>query len=159
MWWSDTEWTSLASPESCGLCADAHLDENDHSLLIASTSTSHIRLARNQAHPGYCLVILRNHVTDLADLAPRDLAAFWTDVQRAGRAVAEVYAPRKIDLLVMGHRAPQLHCHVFPQHETDDPLRNVDISDGPALLTTSAARAVARSLAEAWASLDTSGKP
>jgi len=131
MWWSAEEWEALTAPGSCGMCADAHLGENEHSILVLSTATSHVRLARNQAHPGYTLVILRDHVTDLADLAPDELGAFWHDVQRVGRAIGMVFEPRKIDYLVMGHRMPHLHCHVFPQHGGDDPKRNVDISDGP----------------------------
>ena len=132
------------------MCADAHLNENQHSLLVASTATTHVRLVRNQAHPGYCVVILRDHETDLADLAPGDLAAFWGDVQRAGRAVATVIEPRKIDYLVMGHRMPHLHCHVFPQHAEDDPHRNVDISDGPEYPSPTELRERALLLRKAW---------
>lgn len=36
---------------------DAHLEENEHSVLIASTERTHVRLSRNQAHPGYCVVV------------------------------------------------------------------------------------------------------
>lgn len=151
MWWSDVEQAALADPVTCGMCADAHLEENPHSVLIASTPTAHIRLARNQAHPGYCLVILREHVTDLADLDAGALAAFWSDVQRAGRAIGAVLEPRKIDYLVMGHRMPHLHCHLLPQHEGDDPLRNVDISDGPVLLPEVELSARSARLRRAWA--------
>jgi len=150
MWWSDDEWAALIDPATCGMCADAHLDENDHSILVVSTETAHVRLSRNQAHPGYCLVILAEHVTDLSELGPASLSAFWSDVQRAGRAVGHVYGPRKIDYLVMGHRMPHLHCHVFPQHESDDPKRNVDISDGPALLTPRDMQDAVRALRSVW---------
>ncbi|WP_429457639.1 HIT family protein [Microbacterium sp. ZKA21] len=117
---------------------------------MASTDTSHLRLARNQAHPGYCLVILREHRTDLADLAPDQLASFWRDVQRAGRAVGAVLEPRKIDYLVMGHRMPHLHCHLLPQHAGDDPTRNVDIADGPVFLDHDALTARANGLRRLW---------
>ncbi|WP_094770280.1 HIT family protein [Microbacterium gorillae] len=130
-WWSDDEWMRRQRRAGCGMCADAHLPENEHSLLVATTATVHVRLVRNQAHAGYCVVILRDHMTDLADLDARTLTAFWADVQRTGRTIAAQFAPRKIDYLVMGHRMPHLHCHLLPQHSTDDPLRNVDIADGP----------------------------
>ncbi|MFJ4998912.1 HIT family protein [Microbacterium sp. NPDC088619] len=150
MWWSDHEWAELADPELCGMCADAHLPENEHSILVASTEATHIRLVRNQAHPGYTVVILREHVTDLGLLDAGQLSAFWRDVQRAGRAVGKAFDPRKINYLVMGHRAPHLHCHVFPQHLEDDPLRNVDISDGPAYLPDAEIDASASALRKAW---------
>lgn len=152
MWWSDEEWSALADADSCGMCADAHLDENDHSLLVVSTPITHVRLARNQAHRGYALVILRDHVTDLGDLVPEQLLGFWTDVQRAGRAITAAFGPKKIDYLVMGHRTPHLHCHLLPQHAEDDPLRNVDISDGPVFPSIEALRADAVALRSGWAS-------
>lgn len=105
---------------------------------------------RNQSHPGYCLVILREHVTDLGDLDPDQLTNFWVDVQRAGHMIARVYEPRKIDYLVMGHRMPHLHCHLLPQHSTDDPKRNVDISDGPAFLSPGVALEEVQALRHAW---------
>ena len=132
------------------MCADAHLGENPHSVLVTSTTATHVRISRNQAHRGYCLVILRDHITDLADLTPEQLNAFWADVQRAGRAIGAVFEPRKIDYLVMGHRMPHLHCHVFPQHSGDDPRRNVDISDGPVLASLPSIREDTLALRRAW---------
>ncbi|MFJ2544138.1 HIT family protein [Microbacterium sp. NPDC087589] len=150
MWWTDEEWAELVDPELCGMCADAHLSENEHSILVASTEMTHIRLVRNQAHPGYTVVILREHVTDLGQLHTDQLGAFWRDVQRAGRAVAAAFDPRKISYLVMGHRAPHLHCHVFPQHLADDPLRNVNISDGPVYLGDAGMAHSVAAVQKAW---------
>lgn len=149
-WWTEQEWTRLTDPTVCGMCADAHLETNPHSILIGSTHTTHTRLARNQAHPGYAIVILRDHVTDLIDLSPEPLVAFWADVQRASRAITQVWAPKKIDYLVMGHRMPHLHCHLLPQHAGDDPLRNVDVSDGPVLLGDEEMVSQVRALRGAW---------
>lgn len=132
------------------MCADSQLDENEHSVLVASTGTSHVRLARNQAQRGYCLVILRDHVTDLADLDSAGLGGFWSDVQHSGRAIATVFASRKIDYLVMEHRMPHLHCHLLPQHHTDDPLRNINISDGPRFLPAETLAADIAAPQRAW---------
>jgi diadenosine tetraphosphate (Ap4A) HIT family hydrolase len=126
------------------------LQVNDHSIRVVTTATSYIRLARNQTHPGYCLVILREHVPDMGDLPPHQLARFWGDVQRLGRAINEAFEPRKFDYMVMGHRMPHLHCHVFPQHAGDDPLRNVDIADGRTFLPTEAIKTSLASLRRAW---------
>lgn len=152
-WWSEEDWAALNAADGCGMCSDAHLHANAHSILIASTATTHLRLSRNQAHAGYGLVILREHVTDLSDLPPIQLAEFWSDVQRAGRAISAVVRPRKIDYLVMGHRMPHLHCHLLTQHADDDPKRNVDISDGPALLEPAALTARTDAIRRAWVAL------
>lgn len=150
MWWSETEWEALTSPEQCGMCADAHLPRNEHSALVAVTDTSFVRLARNQHHAGYCLVILREHIVDMAELSSSQLASFWADVQRAARIINDVFGPKKIDYLVMGHRMPHLHCHLLPQHATDDPLRNVNIADGPTWLPADAFDASVAALQRSW---------
>lgn len=59
---------------------------------------------------------------------------FGADAQRAARVIDAVFRPKKIDYLVMGHRMPHVHCHLLPQHSADDPLRNVNIADGPTYL-------------------------
>jgi len=132
------------------MCSDAHLPVNEPSILIRRTPTSFVRLARNQAHAGYSLVILREHVTDLTDLEPAQLAGFWTDVQHASRAIQQTFAPKKIDYLVIGHRMPHLHCHLLPQHAHDDPRRNPDISDRPAITEPTELDHAARTIASAW---------
>lgn len=130
--------------------SDAQLPINEHSVLVRQTPTSFIRIARNQAHAGYSLVILREHVTDLTDLTPAQLAGFWTDVQHTGQAIQQTFEPKKIDYLVMGHRMPHVHCHLLPQHARDDPRRNPDISDGPAIAEPAELDRAARAMATAW---------
>ena len=151
MWWSDDEWEALVAAEQCGMCVDAHLPANEHSALVAATETSYVRLARNQHHAGYSLVILREHIVDLAELVPDQLSHFWADVQRAARVIDEVFRPKKIDYLVMGHRMPHVHCHLLPQHATDDPLRNVNVADGPSYLPPDEFDAAVTALQRAWA--------
>ena len=84
---------------------------------------------------------------------------WWTDEEWAELVDPEVcgmcaddrsFDPRKINYLVMGHRAPHLHCHVFLQHLADDPLQNVDISDGPVHLPDSDMTQSVGALREAW---------
>ncbi len=152
MWWSEREWQALTSPERCGMCADAHMESNEHSVLVAATGTSFVRFARNQHHAGYSLVILREHIVDMAELPVTQLAQFWVDVQRAARVIDRVFEPKKIDYLVMGHRMPHLHCHLLPQHEADDPLRNVNIADGPTYLPAGRLASAAMAMQEAWRS-------
>lgn len=84
----------LASSDGCDMCADASLPVNVHSSLVAATDVSFVRLSHNQAHSGYSLVILRDHVTDMTDLSPEQLTGFWRDVQRAGRAITRAARSR-----------------------------------------------------------------
>ena len=53
----------------------------------------------------------------------------------------ELFCPVKLDLLMMGHLCPHLHCHVYPQYQHDDPRRLVDIQEGDVGLSQPDARA------------------
>lgn len=129
-WWAAKTWHEMTSGIDCPMCADAHLPNNDHSDLVVERGHSYVRLHRNQSQAGYCVVIAKTHVVELHDMEPATLAGFWSDVAAVGRAVTKVFRPVKIDNLVMGHRCPHVHCHVYPQYENDDPFKNVDISAG-----------------------------
>lgn len=124
----------MRSGDGCPLCADAHLHTNAHSDLILELGSSFARLHHNQTHAGYVVVILKDHVCEMHELDPARRAMFWDDVAAVGRAVTQVFRPVKLDSLVMGHRCPHLHCHVYPQYPGDDPLALVDISVGSARL-------------------------
>ncbi len=136
-WWDAAEWEAMKALQGCVLCADAPLATNAHSDLVTETEWTYIRLHHNQSQPGYCVVIAKRHVTELHQMDAESLAGFWADVARVGRAVESLFEPVKIDSLVMGHRCPHVHCHVYPQYAWDDPLQIVDISAGTVRLTPS----------------------
>jgi diadenosine tetraphosphate (Ap4A) HIT family hydrolase len=133
-WWPDAQWRGMLAGEGCPMCADAHLQSNPASELVAELPTSYARLAKNQTHPGYCVVILKRHATELHELPADELAAFWADVAAVGAAISKTFNPVKLNYLVMGSRAPHIHCHVFPHFADGDPIRNVDISEGDVVL-------------------------
>lgn len=106
----------------CSMCADAHLPSNPFSVLVAEVPASHVRLSRNQAKAGYCVVIAKEHVPEVHDFDDETLINFWRDVASVGRAVERLYSPVKLNNLVMGARCPHVHCHVYPQYSDDDPF-------------------------------------
>jgi len=117
------------------MCAGAHLPADDHSDLVLELRASYARLQRNQTHPGYTAVILKRHACELYELSPAALGAFWADVAWVGAAITDLFQPVKLDTLVMGHRCPHLHCHVFPRYEGDDPFAPIDVTEGAVRLT------------------------
>ena len=129
-WWPEKQWAEMVAGVDCPMCADASLPTNPGSELVTELPWSYLRLVHNQTHAGYCVVILKQHLPELDDLASDQLAGFWADVATAAAAIRRVFEPRKLDYLVMGHRVPHLHCHVYPQYEDNDPLYNVNIWDG-----------------------------
>ncbi len=134
-WWPPEIWAGMRSGHGCPMCADAHLPVNPHSDLVRELEVSYVRLHKNQTHPGYTVVILKRHVCELHEVDRPTLAAFWSDVAKVGGVVAEMFHPVKVDNLVMGHRCPHLHAHVYPQYGDDDPFTLLDISAGSVRLS------------------------
>ncbi len=71
-------------------------------------------LSINPLGPGHTLVVPRAEVDRWVDAEP-DLAAHLNTVAHAvGRAVAQVWAPPRVGLVIAGFEVPHLHLHVFP---------------------------------------------
>lgn len=119
------------------MCDDGHLPKNEHGELLAELSSSYARLHVNQTQPGYCVVISKRHASELHELSPEELSGFWNDVASVGRAIAELLQPVKIDSLVMGHLCPHVHCHVYPQYESNDPhsIDHINVQRGDVRLS------------------------
>ncbi len=90
----------------------------DHA--IAELSVSRIVLYDDQTFPGYCLVILREHATELFHLTPAVRTALLEDVCRAAEALQRAFRPTKINYAVLGNQSPHIHWHLIPRR-ADDP--------------------------------------
>ena len=125
----------MRSGLDCPMCADIHLPTNEFSDLIAELPGSYARLNRNQTHAGYTVLFAKRHAVELHDLTDEESRLFWRDVAAVGRTLAALFAPVKLDNLVMGHLCPHVHCHVYPQYAHDDPHALINIQEGATRLS------------------------
>lgn len=109
---------------SCPLCADmparlepGYLDRYGHT--IATSASSVLRLCTDQFSPGYSALICRQHVVEPYQLDPQSQSAFFTDVCRAGQAIAAAVGADKMNYLMLGNEQPHLHCHLIPRFDGD----------------------------------------
>jgi diadenosine tetraphosphate (Ap4A) HIT family hydrolase len=133
-WMPPDEWAALKRGDGCVLCEDAHQDVNVFGSKIADLTWSWFRLANNQYLPGWTVVTLKRHATELFQLAPDELAGYWADVARAARALDRVFQPAKINYLVMGNICPHIHCHLVPRFYSDDPTWPVNMNQEQGIL-------------------------
>ena len=104
-WNNPDAWTRLIDGSTCPICADAHLANNEFSVLIAELRQSYARFAHNQYRRGYSVVILKRHANELFELAEAELADYWRDVADTAAALQRVFAAVKINYAVLGIRA------------------------------------------------------
>jgi diadenosine tetraphosphate (Ap4A) HIT family hydrolase len=67
-------------------------------------------------------VLLKEHVQELHELTPSVQAAHLAEVVRAGSAVNQAFAPRKLNYARYGNNEPHVHWHILPRY-ADDPDR------------------------------------
>ncbi len=135
MHWLPPEiWEPLKRGEHCPMCADMHLDENPHSYLVAELSQSFVRLPRNQYLRGWTIVACKRHVSELFELQPDELGAFWRDVTQVAQALERLYRPAKLNYGLFGNVCPHLHCHLLVQSYQDDPEKPINMHEQEVLL-------------------------
>ncbi|MGQ9685997.1 MAG: HIT family protein, partial [Thiobacillaceae bacterium] len=63
-------------------------------------------------YPGYCRVILNDHVREMTDLPQAERCRLMAVVFALEAAVREVLQPDKVNLASLGNQVPHLHWHV-----------------------------------------------
>ncbi|MGI4720444.1 MAG: HIT family protein [Janthinobacterium lividum] len=70
-------------------------------------------------YPGFCRVILRDHVREMSDLSNEDRLLVNEAVYQVELAVREVMQPLKVNVASLGNVVPHLHWHVIPRYADD----------------------------------------
>lgn len=81
-------------------------------------------LVDDAAYPGFCRVILQQHVKEMTDLDAADQMRLMTVVFATERSVRELFNPDKINLASLGNMTPHLHWHVIPRFADDKHFPN-----------------------------------
>jgi diadenosine tetraphosphate (Ap4A) HIT family hydrolase len=72
-----------------------------------------------QYYQGYCVLIARQHATELFHLDGDHRRAYLDEMTTLAWAIAECFAPRKLNYELLGNQVPHLHWHVFPRYAED----------------------------------------
>lgn len=100
----------------CPMCnrweddADLRIQEFEHSYLI---------LNRDQFFSGYCLLVTKQHVTELFQLEREVLQAMMVEVARTAAVLAGLFKADKINYELLGNMVPHIHWHLVPRFGTD----------------------------------------
>jgi diadenosine tetraphosphate (Ap4A) HIT family hydrolase len=122
-------------------------------LHIADLESSRVFLHQDQFFPGYVLLVLRRHATELYELSAGERRTLIEDVSRVAEALSRVFRPVKMNYELLGNQVPHVHWHLVPRLATDPephaPIWRVE--HAPAPLGSAAAReridAIRRALA------------
>jgi diadenosine tetraphosphate (Ap4A) HIT family hydrolase len=87
---------------------------------VAELGTSTVYLNDDQFFPGWCMLLLKRHATELWQLAPAERSALMDEVTRVAQALAVVFDAVKMNYELLGNQVGHIHWHLIPRR-ADDP--------------------------------------
>jgi len=79
-------------------------------------------LGKWQYYTGYCVLISREHATELSQLGDAR-APYLDEMARLADAIEACFRPLKLNYELLGNQVPHLHWHIFPRYLTDPDRR------------------------------------
>lgn len=112
--------------QDCAICQRVHMaNEGQNPFLIHEFTHSYLVLGDHQYFPGYCLILLKDHVRELHELSAAVQQGLFQELMTAGKAVVDTYRPWKMNYSCYGNLDQHVHWHLFPRYESDpDHRRN-----------------------------------
>jgi diadenosine tetraphosphate (Ap4A) HIT family hydrolase len=89
---------------------------------IAELPRSWLMLGDAQFYRGYCLLLAKQHMTELHAMPRGEAHEVLDEILAVGRALAEVLKPLKLNYECLGNQEPHVHWHIFPRYLAD-PMR------------------------------------
>lgn len=104
----------------CEICRKlAACRERAHPGLIAELDTGFAVLGDSQFFRGYSLLLCKQPVTELDELAADARARYLEEMAQLAAAVRAVVRPHKLNYEALGNQVHHMHWHVFPRQLTD----------------------------------------
>ena len=96
------------------------IKQGSNPYFVMELDSGYVVLGDHQLFKGYSLLLLKNHTEELHMLTDADRKIFLEDMSLLGKALYEIYSPRKMNYEHLGNSVNHLHWHIFPRHH-DDP--------------------------------------
>jgi diadenosine tetraphosphate (Ap4A) HIT family hydrolase len=89
---------------------------------VAELPRSWLIVGDAQFYRGYCVLLAKQHVTELHAMPRGEAHEVLDEILAVGRTLADVLKPLKLNYECLGNQEPHVHWHIFPRY-LDDPLR------------------------------------
>ncbi len=105
------------SAAGCVACAGAWPPASNR-IIDCGLSTAYLH--DDQFFPGWTVLVLNRHATELFELEAAERAMLMDEVARVAHALAREFSAVKVNYALLGNELPHVHWHVIPRG-TDDP--------------------------------------
>lgn len=87
---------------------------------ITSLDLTDAYLNEDQFFPGWSVVVLKRHATELFELSREERGQLVEELSTVARAVSVALSAKKINYALLGNQLPHIHWHIIPRL-VDDP--------------------------------------
>ena len=84
---------------------------------IMELKSGYLVIGDPQFLPGYCVLLYKEKIHSLNDLAIEQRTEFLKEMTIVGDALNEIYHPRRINYEILGNLDEYVHAHIFPRYE------------------------------------------
>ena len=121
---------------TCDACA-GRWPAADH--LVTDLGESRAYLHADQFFPGWTVLVLKRHATELYELARDERARLMDEVSAVAQGLTRALGARKVNYALFGNLLPHVHWHVIPRLSGDPAPREsvFGVSHEPRSLATS----------------------
>lgn len=100
----------------CRIC-DGHWPNED--FYIADLGFSKVYLHEDQFLPGWCVLILKHHATELFQLTDSMRNNIMAEVSLLAQVLQHTFQAAKMNYSLLGNVTPHIHWHLTPRLKTD----------------------------------------
>ncbi len=109
---------------ACPLCSKvAALDQLPGHEVVWRFPYSVALLGPWQFYRGYCILVSRQHATELSGLDDESRRAYLDEMCLLARAIERAFHPAKLNYELLGNQVGHLHWHLFPRDAADPDAR------------------------------------
>ena len=101
---------------TCKVCA-GEWPPKDHK--IAELGLTVAYLGDDQFFPGWTVLVLKRHATELFDLTRDERTQLIEEVTEIARTLAVVFDAVKVNYELLGNKVPHIHWHIIPRLAND----------------------------------------
>lgn len=106
--------------KNCSICDKvSQAMEGRGGFLIKEFRHSIFVVGDHQFFNGYSLILLKTHVRELHQLAPRVQQGLFRELMLATNALVRAFKPWKMNHACYGNLVPHLHWHLIPRYESE----------------------------------------
>lgn len=105
---------------ACPFCTKvAELDQLPPEELVWQFPLSVVLLGSWQYYRGYCVLVSRQHATELSALPDPERRQFLEEMSLTARAIELSCRPKKLNYEMLGNQVPHMHWHLIPRYPAD----------------------------------------